>query len=197
MPSNHLVLCCALLLLPSIFPNIRVFSNESDLCIRWPKYWNFGFGISPSNEDSGLISFRIDWFDFLAFVQHHISKHQFLTLNLLYGSTLTSIHDYWKDHNFDYMDQNQIACILCSQRWRSSIWSAKRRPAVDCGSDYELLIAKFRLKLKNVGETTRPFRYDLNQIPCDYTVEIMNRCKGLNLVDRLHEELWMKVHNVV
>ena len=66
MPSNHLILCCPLLLLPSIFPSIRVFSNESALCIRWPKYWSFNFSISPSNEYSGLISFRIDWFDHLA-----------------------------------------------------------------------------------------------------------------------------------
>ena len=66
MPSNQLILCCPLLLRPSIFPSIRVFSNESVLCIRWPKYWNFIFNISPSNEYSGLISFRMDWFDFLA-----------------------------------------------------------------------------------------------------------------------------------
>ena len=66
MPSNHLILCCPLLLLPWIFPSIRVFSNESVLCIRWPKYWNFSFSISPSNEYSGLIPFRIDWLDLLA-----------------------------------------------------------------------------------------------------------------------------------
>ena len=66
MPSNHLILCHSLLLPPSIFPNIRVFSNESALCIRWPKYWSFSFSISPSNEYSGLISFRMDWFDLLA-----------------------------------------------------------------------------------------------------------------------------------
>ena len=74
--------------------------------------------------------------------------------------------------------QNQIDYILCSQRWRSSIQSAKRRQGADCGSDHELLIAKFRLKLKKVGKTTRPFRYDLNQIPYDYTVEVRNRFKG-------------------
>ena len=81
MPSNHLILCHPLLLLPSIFPSIRVFSNESVLCIRWPKYWSFSFSISPSNEYSGLISFRIDWFDLLAvqgtlksLLQHHSSK---------------------------------------------------------------------------------------------------------------------------
>ena len=81
--------------------------------------------------------------------------------------------------------QNQIEYILCSQRWRSSIQSAKTRPGADCGSDHELLIAKFRLKLKKVGITTRPFRYDLNQIPYDYTVEVRNRLKGLDLIESL------------
>ena len=85
---------------------------------------------------------------------------------------------------------NQIDYILCSQRWRSSIQSAKTRPGADCGSDHELLIAKFRLKLKKVGETTRPFRYDLNQIPYNYTLEVTNRFKGLDFIDRVPEELW-------
>ena len=84
---------------------------------------------------------------------------------------------------------NQIDYILCSQRWRSSIQSTKTRPGADCGSDHELLIAKFRLKLKKVGKTTRPSRYDLNQIPYDYTVEVRNRFKGLDLIDRVPEEL--------
>ena len=84
---------------------------------------------------------------------------------------------------------NQIDYILCSQRWRSTIQSAKTRPGADCGSDHELLIAKFRLKLKKVGITTRPFRYDLNQIPYDYTVEVRNRFKGLDLIDRQPDEL--------
>ena len=85
MPSNHLILCCPLLLLSSIFPSIRVFSNESVLCIRWPKYWSFSFSISPSSEYSGLISFRMDWFDLLAvqgtlksLLQHHSSKASIL-----------------------------------------------------------------------------------------------------------------------
>ena len=84
MPSNHLILCHPLFLLPSIFPSIRVFSNESDLCIRWPLYWSFSFNICPSNEYSGLISFRIDWFDFLATMelstvfQRHSSKASIL-----------------------------------------------------------------------------------------------------------------------
>ena len=93
--------------------------------------------------------------------------------------------------------QNQIDYILCSQRWRSSIQSTKTRPEADCGSDYELLIVKFRLKLKKVEKTTRPFRYDLNQILYDYTVEVRNRFKGLDLIDRVPEELWTDVHDIV
>ena len=107
MASNHLILYCPLLLLLSIFPSIRVFSNESVLCIRWPKYWSFSFSISPSNEYSGLISFRMDWLDLLAvqgtlksLLQHHSSKASILW-HFLYSPTLTSIHDYWKNHSFD------------------------------------------------------------------------------------------------
>ena len=84
----------------------------------------------------------------------------------------------------DSQHQNQTDYILCSQRWRSFIQSAKTRPGADCGSDHEVFIAKFRLKLKKVGKTTRPFRYDLNQIPYAYTVEVTNRFKGLDLIDR-------------
>ena len=93
--------------------------------------------------------------------------------------------------------QNQIDYILCSKRWRSSIQSAEIKPGAVWGSDHELLIAKFRLKLKKVGKTTRPFRYDLNQIPYDYTVEVRNRFKGLDLIDRVPDELWNEVHNIV
>ena len=89
--------------------------------------------------------------------------------------------------------QNQTDYIPCSQKWRSSIQSAKTRPGADCGSDHELLIVKFRLKLKQVGKTTRAFRYDLNQIPYDYTVEVRNRFKGLDLIDRVPDELWNEV----
>ena len=85
----------------------------------------------------------------------------------------------------DDQHRNQIDYIICSQKWRSTIQSAKTRPGADCGSDHELLIAKFRLKLKKVGKTTRPFRYDLNQIPYDYTVEVRNRFKGLDLIECL------------
>ena len=92
---------------------------------------------------------------------------------------------------------NQIDYILCIQRWRSSIQSAKTRLGADCGSDYELLIGKFRLKLKKVGKTTRPFRYDLNKIPYDYTVEVRNRFKRLDLIDRVPDELWNEVRDIV
>ena len=93
--------------------------------------------------------------------------------------------------------QNQIDYTLCSQIWKNSIQSAKIRPGVDCGSDHDLLIAKFRPKLKKIGKTTRPFRYDLNQIPYNYTVEVRNRFKGLDLIDRLPEELWTEVPDIV
>ena len=88
--------------------------------------------------------------------------------------------------------RNQTDYILCSQRWRSSIQSAKTRLGADCGLDHEPLLAKFRLKLKKVGKTTRLFQYDLNQILYDYTVEVTNRFKGLDLIDRVPEELWME-----
>ena len=110
IPSNHLILCHLLLLLPSIFPNIRVFSDESALCIRWPKYWSFSFNINPSNEHPGLISFRIDWLDLLAvqetlnttvLLQHHSSSPtpQFKSINssgltFFYSPTFKSTHDH-------------------------------------------------------------------------------------------------------
>ena len=116
MPSNHLTLCCPFILLPSLFPSIRVFSNGLTLLIRWSKYWNLS--IHPSNEYSGLIFFKIDWFDLLA-VQVTLKSPpatQFKSINssvfsLLYGPTLTSIHDYWRNHSFDCTDlcwQNDV-----------------------------------------------------------------------------------------
>ena len=123
MTSNHLILCHPLLLLPSIFPSIRGFSDESALRIRWPTYWSFSFNINPSNEHTGLISFRMDWLDLLAvtglsrvFSNTTVQKHQFFSAQLsfflffifffsfLYSPTLTSLHDYWKNHSLDEMD---------------------------------------------------------------------------------------------
>ena len=104
---NHLILCRPLLL-PSAFPSIRVFPSESALCIRWPKYWSFSFSISLSSEYSGLISFRIDWFDLLAvqgtlksLLQHHSSKASILRCSAFFIVQHTSIYDYWKNHSLD------------------------------------------------------------------------------------------------
>ena len=109
MPSSHLILCHPLLLLPPIPPSIRVFSNESTLHMRWPKYWSFSFSIIASKEIPGLISFRMDWLDLLAvqgtlksLLQHHSSKNiHSSVLSLLYSPTLTSIHDHRKNHSLD------------------------------------------------------------------------------------------------
>ena len=119
MPSSHLILCRPLLLLPPTTPSIRVFSSESALSVRWPKYWSFIFSISPCNEHPGLISFRMDWLDILAvqgtlksLLQHHSSKASiFWVLSFLHSSTLTSIHDHWKKHSLDKTD-------LC---WQSDV----------------------------------------------------------------------------
>ena len=106
MPSNHFILCGPLILLPSIFPTIRVFSKESVLCIRWPKYWSFSFNTSPSNEYSGLISFRKSVPCTPRDSQESSPTPQFKSIDsssfsFLYSPTLTSIHDYWKNHSFD------------------------------------------------------------------------------------------------
>ena len=111
MPSSHLILCRPLLLLPPILPSIRVFSNESALHMRWPKYWSFSFSISPSNGHSGLISPRIDWLDFLtdqgtlkSLLQHHCSKASIFQCSAFFSLTLTSIHNHWKNHSLDQTD---------------------------------------------------------------------------------------------
>ena len=123
VPSNHLILCCRLLLLPSIFPSIGVFSNESVLHIWWPKYWSFSFSISPSNQYSQLISLGIDWFNLCSprDCQESSPTSQFKSTNSsalshLYGPTLTSIHEYWKNHSFDYMDlcqKSKVFFLIC------------------------------------------------------------------------------------
>ena len=110
MPSSHLILCCPLLLLPPIPPSFRVFSNESPLCMRWPKCWSFSFSIIPLKENPGLISFRMDWLDLLAVQGTHSQESsptpEFKCVNssvlsFLHSPTLTSIHDYWKNHSLD------------------------------------------------------------------------------------------------
>ena len=123
MPSSHLILCRPLLLLPPIPPSITVFSNESTLCMRWPKYWSFSFSIIPSKEIPGLISFRMDWLDHPAvqgtlksLLQHHSSKASILQHSAFFMVPLTSIHNYRKNHSFDSTDlfwQNIISLIYC------------------------------------------------------------------------------------
>ena len=118
-------------------------------------------------------------------------------IEFFYENTLVIANTLFQQHKRrlytwtspDGQHRNQTDYILCSQGWRSSIQSAKSRPGADCGSDHELLIAKFRLKLKKVGKTTRPFRYDLNQILYNYIVEVRNTFKGLDLMDRVPDEL--------
>ena len=114
MPANHLIFCHLLLLLPSIFPSIRVFSNESALHIRWSKYWSFSFSVSPSSENSGLISLRTDWFDIFALqgIPKSSPAPQFksinsLVLSFLYGATLTSVPDYWINRGLDCIGLSQ------------------------------------------------------------------------------------------
>ena len=117
MPSNHLILCCPLLLSPSIFPSIRVFSNESVLCIRWPKYWSFSFSISPSNEYSGLISCRMYWLDLLAvqgtlksLLQHHSSKASILLCSVFFIVQLS----------YPYMTTGKTV-VLTELCWQSNV----------------------------------------------------------------------------
>ena len=125
LPFNHLILCCPLLLLPSVFPSIRVFSSESVLCIRWPKYWSFS--ISSSNEYSGMISFRMDWFDLLAvqgtlksLLQHHSSKASLLQHSAFFMIQLS--HPYMttgKNHSFDYMNLfSKVMALLFNMLFR-------------------------------------------------------------------------------
>ena len=125
MPFNHLILCCPLLLPPSIFPIIRIFSIESVLHIRWPKLWSFSFSISPSSEYSGLTFFRMDWVDLLAVQgilnslhQHHSSKVSVLQCSAFFMVQLS--HPYWKSHSFDYMDlcwQSNVSFLICCLGW--------------------------------------------------------------------------------
>ena len=128
MPSNHLILCHPLLLPPSIFPSIRVFSNELVLCIRWLKYWSFSFSISPSNEYSGLISFRMDWLDLLAvqgtlkcLLQYHISKASILQCSAFFMIQFSPPYmTTGKNHSLDYID-------LCQKTvWRSTVWTSSK-----------------------------------------------------------------------
>ena len=122
------------------------------------------------------------------------SKNTLVIANTLFQQCKRRLYTWTSP---DGKHRNQIDYILCSQRWRSSIQPARTRLGAVCGSDHELLIAKFRLKLKKVGKTTRSFRFDVNQIPSNYTVEVTNRLKGLDLIDRVPEELLTEVCKTV
>ena len=134
MPSSHLILCRPLLLLPPVLPSIRVFSNESTLHMRWPKYWSFSFSISPSNEHPGLISFWMDWLDLLAvqgtlksLLQHHSSKAPIYRPSAFFTVQLSHpVHEYWKNHSLDQTD-------LC---WQSNV-SAFKYP-IQVGHNFPL-----------------------------------------------------------
>ena len=177
MPSNHQIFCCPLLLLPSIFPSIRVFSNESVLRIRWPKYWSFSFSISPSNEHSGLISFRMDWLDLLAvqgtlksLLQHHNSKAsvlQHLAFFIVHLSHMTTGETmaltrwtFWPPAICPLAQQQDLAPLGCppSPSWSQlSVWVSGAH-AADPGSDVEhtSLMAQMVKSLPAMRETQIP-----------------------------------------
>ena len=173
---NHLILCHPLLLLPSVFPSIRVFSNESALHIRWPKYWNFSFKISPSNENPGLISFRVDWLDLLAvqgtlksLLQHHSSKALILLCSAF------------------FIVQLSHPCMTTGETTALTRWTFVGKVMSLLFNMLSRLIITFlpRGKCLLISLLQSAFRYDLSLIPCNYIVKVTNRFKGSDLVDSL------------
>ena len=172
----------------------RFYKNLQDLLELTPKKdvlfiigdWNAKVGSQETLGVTGKLGLGM-WNEAAQRLIEFCQENALVTANTLFQQHKRRLYTWTSP---DGQNRNQIDYILCSQRWRSSIKSAKRRPGADCGSDHELLIAKFRLKLKKVGKITRPLRYDLNQIPYDYTVEMRNRFKGLDLIDRVPDELW-------
>ena len=246
MPSNHLILGHPLFLPPSIFPSIRVFSNESALRIRWPKYWSFSFSISPSNEHPGLISFRMDWLDLLAvqgnlksLLQHHSSKasiplrsaffivqllHPFkttgktiaLTRRTFVGKVMSLFFNMLSRLLITFLPRSKCLLISWLQSLSAVILEPRRIKSATASTvspsichemmgpdamilvlysqqkqDQELTVAQImnsllpnsHLNWRKWGKPLDHFRYDLNQIPYDYTVEVRNRFKGLDLID--------------
>ena len=245
MPSNHLILGHPLFLPPSIFPSIRVFSNESALRIRWPKYWSFSFSISPSNEHPGLISFRMDWLDLLAvqgtlksLLQHHSSKasiplhsaffivellHPFkttgktiaLTRRTFVGKVMSLFFNMLSRLLITFLPRSKCLLISWLQSPSAVILEPRRIKSATASTvspsichemmgpdamilvlysqqkqDQELTVAQImnsllpnsHLNWRKWGKPLDHFRYDLNQIPYDYTVEVRNRFKGLDLI---------------
>ena len=155
--------------------------------------WNAKVGSQETTRGTGKFGLRI-WNEAGQRLIEFCQENSLVRANTLFQQHKRRLYTWTSP---DGQHRNQVDYMLCSQRRRSSIQSAKKRPGADCGSDHELLIAKFRLKMKRVGKTTRPFRYDLNQIPYDYTVEGRNRFKGLDLTDRVPDELWTEVCDIV
>ena len=143
--------------------------------------WNAKVGSQETPRVTGKFGLRV-WNEAGQRLIEFIQENALVIVNTLFQQHKRRFYT-WTSSDGQY--QNQTGYILCSQRWRSSIQSVKTRPGADCSSYHELLIAKFRLKLKKVGKSTKPFRYDLNQIPYDYTVEVKNRFKGLDLIECL------------
>ena len=181
MPFNHLSLCRLLLILPSIFPSIGVFSSESALHSRWPNHWGFSFSISPSNEYSALISFGKDWLDLFAvqgtlksplptpqFKHTNPSALSFLIIQFSHPYMVTGKNIALTRQTF----VGKVMSLFFNKLFRFVIAFLQRRKC--------LFIAKFRHKLRKIGKNTRPFRYGLDQIPYDYAVRVMNRLKGLD-----------------
>ena len=200
MPSNHLILYCPLLLLPSIFPNIRVFSDESALRLRWPKDWSFSF-TSPSNEHPGLISFSMDWLDLLAdqgslksLLQHHSSKASILQYSAFFIFQLS--HPYlttgksiaWTRWTFVGKGMSLLFNML-SRLVITFLPRSKHLLISWLQSPSTVILELPKIKSDTVS-TVSPFRHDLNQILDDYTVEMTNRFKGLDLIECLKNYGW-------
>ena len=174
--------------------------------IKWfrKSYWNRKFGNNDLySPNCSYYKYNTLWrvwpclprkFTSCTLIIIKLRKYSLVIANTLFQQQKRRLYTYT---SLDGQYRNQTDYILCSQRWRSSIQSVKTRSWADCGSDHELVMAKLRLKMKKVGKTPRPFRYDPNQIPYDYTVEVGNRFKGLDLTERVPEELWTEVCNIV
>ena len=179
----------------------RLYEDQRDLLELTSKkdvlfiigYWNAKIGSQETPRVTGKFGLGV-WNEAQQRLIKFCQENALVIANTLFQQHKRRLYTWTSP---DGQHQHQIDYILCSQRWRNSIQSAKTRPGADCGSDHELLIAKLRLKLKRVGITTRPFRYDLNQISYEYTVEVRNRFKGLDLIDRVPDELWTEVCDTV
>ena len=213
MSSSHLILWLPLLLLPSIFPRIRIFSNESAVCIRWPKYWSFSFSISPSNKYSGLISFKIDWSPCCPReFQESSPAPQFEGMNslafcLFYSPALTTVHDHWEDHSQDYKDLGQQSNVSAFQH---TVYVCYRFPAKkQSSSDFMAAVttcSDFRAK-KRKAVTTLTFSPSICHevmgpdamilVILIFSFKLALSLSSLNLIKRLFSSFLLSVFRVV